>query len=145
MESLRKKHDILSELIGQRIVSIQTDDAGQPLTDVYFETDDFTFRAQATYENLTEIVAVTRKEISVSKNAEEEVLKRANLLKRYFDEITTMKDALSGQQSINVAREFINQLGAYTPFEWKPQPKEADPDQDDMVTVPRNQLADYCP
>lgn len=62
MESLRKKHDIFPELIGERVVRIQTDNAGQPLTDIYIETEHFTFRVQATYEGLSEITALCPKE-----------------------------------------------------------------------------------
>ena len=69
--------------------------------------------------------------------------RRAKMLLKSFNRIISLDGGLSGQQSINVAREFMNQLGAYTPFEWKPQSTETN--RNDLVTVPRNQLADYCP
>ena len=69
--------------------------------------------------------------------------RRAKMLLKSFNRITSLDGGLTGQQSINVAREFMNQLGIYTPAEWKPQSTEAN--RNDLVTVPRNQLADYCP
>ena len=46
--------------------------------------------------------------------------RRAKMLIKSFNRITSLDGGLTGQQSINVAREFMNQLGIYTPAEWKP-------------------------